>query len=193
MQQEHAVGCHNRARSARRPCWGGGGGGTGSSRSGPDPAIAIAIAAAMERAGEAPCTSGAPHTGTTVVAVSYAGGVVIGADSRVSTGTYVSNRASDKITALCDNVYLLRSGSAADTQAVADYGALLDGREALLHGMDACPGRRRPPPLLPPPPATRPRTASAALPSPAPQCGTSQSSMRCSYSARRACGRLPTW
>lgn len=64
-----------------------------------------------------------PHTGTTIVAVSYAGGVVIGADSRVSTGTYISNRASDKITALCDNVYLLRSGSAADTQAVGDYGA----------------------------------------------------------------------
>ncbi|PSC76812.1 Proteasome subunit beta type-6 [Micractinium conductrix] len=62
-----------------------------------------------------------PHTGTTIVAVSYAGGVVIGADSRVSTGTYVSNRASDKITSLCDNVYLLRSGSAADTQAVSDY------------------------------------------------------------------------
>ena len=35
----------------------------------------------------------------------------------------MSNRASDKLTALCDNVYLLRSGSAADTQAVADYGA----------------------------------------------------------------------
>ena len=61
---------------------------------------------------------GAPHTGTTIVAVSYAGGVVLGADSRVSTGTYISNRASDKITPLCDNVYLLRSGSAADTQAV---------------------------------------------------------------------------
>lgn len=28
----------------------------------------------------------APHTGTTIVAVSYDGGVVIGADSRVSTG-----------------------------------------------------------------------------------------------------------
>jgi hypothetical protein len=40
----------------------------------------------------------------------------------VSTGNYVSNRASDKITELCGNVYLLRSGSASDTQAVADYG-----------------------------------------------------------------------
>lgn len=39
-----------------------------------------------------------PHTGTTIIAVTFDGGVVIGADSRVSTGTYVSNRASDKIT-----------------------------------------------------------------------------------------------
>jgi 20S proteasome subunit beta 1 len=64
----------------------------------------------------------APHTGTTIVACTYKDGVVIGADSRVSTGNYVSNRASDKITELCDSVYLLRSGSASDTQAVADYG-----------------------------------------------------------------------
>ncbi|CAL8465244.1 g4779 [Coccomyxa elongata] len=63
----------------------------------------------------------APHTGTTIVAVSFDGGVVLGADSRVSTGNYVSNRASDKITALSDNTYMLRSGSAADTQAIADY------------------------------------------------------------------------
>eukprot|EP00889_Picochlorum_renovo_P002238 jgi/Picre1/29268/NNA_004660.t1 len=63
----------------------------------------------------------APHTGTTIVAVEYDGGVVLGADSRVSTGTYVSNRASDKITPLSESVYLLRSGSAADTQAVSDY------------------------------------------------------------------------
>ena len=81
-----------------------------------------------------PSLSAAPHTGTTIVAVSYAGGVVIGADSRVSTGTYVSNRASDKITALCDNVWLLRSGSAADTQAVADYGEPAGPREASAAG-----------------------------------------------------------
>lgn len=63
----------------------------------------------------------APKTGTTIVACSFDGGVVVGADSRVSTGTYVSNRASNKIAPLADNVYLLRSGSAADTQAVTDY------------------------------------------------------------------------
>lgn len=63
-----------------------------------------------------------PHTGTTIVACMYGGGVVLGADSRVSTGTYISNRASNKITPLVDQrVYLLRSGSAADTQAVSDY------------------------------------------------------------------------
>ncbi len=71
-------------------------------------------------------TGGAPHTGTTIVAVQYDGGVVLGADSRVSTGRYVSNRASDKLTPLHDHVWLLRSGSAADTQLVADYGAPAD-------------------------------------------------------------------
>ena len=62
-----------------------------------------------------------PHTGTTIAAVAFEGGVVLGADSRVSTGTYVSNRASEKITALCDNVFLCRSGSAAHTEAISDY------------------------------------------------------------------------
>jgi 20S proteasome subunit beta 1 len=63
-----------------------------------------------------------PHTGTTIVACTFPGGAVLGADSRVSTGQYISNRASNKITSLVDQrVYLLRSGSAADTQAVSDY------------------------------------------------------------------------
>eukprot|EP00244_Chara_vulgaris_P006830 TRINITY_DN2576_c0_g1_i2.p1 TRINITY_DN2576_c0_g1~~TRINITY_DN2576_c0_g1_i2.p1 ORF type:complete len:220 (+),score=30.25 TRINITY_DN2576_c0_g1_i2:1-660(+) len=55
------------------------------------------------------------------MAVAYDGGVVMGADSRTSTGTYVSNRASDKITPLSDNIYICRSGSAADTQIISDY------------------------------------------------------------------------
>jgi 20S proteasome subunit beta 1 len=63
-----------------------------------------------------------PHTGTTIIACTFNGGVVLGADGRVSTGNYVSNRASNKIMQLTDNVFLLRSGSAADTQAVGDYG-----------------------------------------------------------------------
>lgn len=59
--------------------------------------------------------------GTTIMAVSYDGGVILGADSRTSTGNYIANRVTDKLTPLSDNVYLCRSGSAADTQAIAGY------------------------------------------------------------------------
>ena len=58
--------------------------------------------------------------GTSIMAVSFDGGVVMGADSRTSTGTYVANRVSDKITSVSDFIYCCRSGSAADTQAVSD-------------------------------------------------------------------------
>ena len=54
------------------------------------------------------------------MAVEYDGGVVLGADSRTSTGTYVANRVSDKLTPVHDRVYCCRSGSAADTQAISD-------------------------------------------------------------------------
>jgi len=59
-------------------------------------------------------------TGTTIMAVEYDGGVVICADSRTTTGAYIANRVTDKLTKITDNVYCCRSGSAADTQAVAD-------------------------------------------------------------------------
>ena len=36
-------------------------------------------------------------------------------------GVYVSNRVSDKITGVDERIYVCRSGSAADTQAVSDY------------------------------------------------------------------------
>jgi len=54
------------------------------------------------------------------MAVQYADGVVIAADSRTSTGSYVANRVTNKLTQLHDTIYCCRSGSAADTQAVAD-------------------------------------------------------------------------
>lgn len=54
------------------------------------------------------------------MAVEFDGGVVIGADSRTSSGTYVSNRVTDKLTRITDKIYCCRSGSAADTQAIAD-------------------------------------------------------------------------
>jgi len=54
------------------------------------------------------------------MAVEYDGGVVIGADSRTTTGSYIANRVTDKLTKVTENIYCCRSGSAADTQAIAD-------------------------------------------------------------------------
>lgn len=59
-------------------------------------------------------------TGTSIMAVEFDGGVIVGADSRTSMGTFVSNRVTDKLTRVTDRIYCCRSGSAADTQAVAD-------------------------------------------------------------------------
>jgi len=59
-------------------------------------------------------------TGTSIMAVEFDGGVVIGADSRTTTGAYIANRVTDKLTRVTDYIYCCRSGSAADTQAIAD-------------------------------------------------------------------------
>eukprot|EP01006_Ploeotia_vitrea_P026603 TRINITY_DN59569_c0_g1_i1.p1 TRINITY_DN59569_c0_g1~~TRINITY_DN59569_c0_g1_i1.p1 ORF type:complete len:242 (+),score=128.94 TRINITY_DN59569_c0_g1_i1:31-756(+) len=58
--------------------------------------------------------------GTSIMAVEFDGGVVMGADSRTSAGQYVANRASDKISSVHERIYCCRSGSAADTQAISD-------------------------------------------------------------------------
>jgi 20S proteasome subunit beta 1 len=44
------------------------------------------------------------------MAVEFADGVVIGADSRTSTGSYVANRVTDKLTKISDKIYCCRSG-----------------------------------------------------------------------------------
>lgn len=54
------------------------------------------------------------------MAVEFDGGVVIGADSRTTMGAYIANRVTDKLTKITEKIYCCRSGSAADTQAVAD-------------------------------------------------------------------------
>jgi len=59
-------------------------------------------------------------TGTSIMAVEFSDGVVIGADSRTTSGAYVANRVTDKLTKITDHIYCCRSGSAADTQAIAD-------------------------------------------------------------------------
>lgn len=58
--------------------------------------------------------------GTTIMAVAFNGGVVLAADSRTSSGRYVVNRTSNKLTKLTKNIYCCRSGSAADTQYLAE-------------------------------------------------------------------------
>ena len=57
---------------------------------------------------------------TSIMAAEFDGGFVIGADSRTTTGAYIANRVTDKLTRITDYVYCCRSGSAADTQAIAD-------------------------------------------------------------------------
>jgi len=63
----------------------------------------------------------AVKTGTTIMAVEFDGGVVMGADTRTSTGAYVANRASRKISKVHDNIFVCRCGSAADTQALTGF------------------------------------------------------------------------
>ncbi|KAJ3063641.1 Proteasome subunit beta type-1 [Quaeritorhiza haematococci] len=54
------------------------------------------------------------------MAVQFDKGVIVGADSRTTTGAYIANRVTDKLTPVHDRIFCCRSGSAADTQAVAD-------------------------------------------------------------------------
>lgn len=76
---------------------------------------------AAEYSGKNPYPGSERHmTGTSIMAVAYEGGVVLGADCRTSTGNYVANRVSDKLDQVSDRIYVLRSGSAADTQAIGD-------------------------------------------------------------------------
>ncbi|CAK8691256.1 unnamed protein product [Clavelina lepadiformis] len=63
---------------------------------------------------------GEVSTGTSIMAVEFDGGVVIGADSRTTSGAYIANRVTDKLTPIHDRIFCCRSGSAADTQAIAD-------------------------------------------------------------------------
>ncbi|KAM8952632.1 proteasome subunit beta type-9 [Pelodytes ibericus] len=59
-------------------------------------------------------------TGTSIIAVEFDGGVVVGSDSRVSAGDAVVNRVFNKLARVHENIFCALSGSAADAQAVAD-------------------------------------------------------------------------
>jgi len=58
--------------------------------------------------------------GTTIIAMEFQDGVVLGADSRTSSGPFIVSRVTDKLTKVVDNVYVCRSGNAAHTQALTD-------------------------------------------------------------------------
>ncbi|ORY81558.1 20S proteasome subunit beta 1 [Protomyces lactucae-debilis] len=64
--------------------------------------------------------TGEVSMGTTIAALKYDGGVILAADSRTTTGAYIANRVTDKLTQIHEKIWCCRSGSAADTQAIAD-------------------------------------------------------------------------
>lgn len=63
----------------------------------------------------------AESTGTSIMAIVYDGGVLVGADSRTTSGTYIADRVQDKVDYLHERIFCLRSGSAADTQTLCGY------------------------------------------------------------------------
>jgi len=63
---------------------------------------------------------GEVNLGTSIMAATFDNGVVLGADSRTTTGSYIANRVTDKLTQVHETIWCCRSGSAADTQAIAD-------------------------------------------------------------------------
>ena len=53
---------------------------------------------ASHRAHEAAGPTDPPVSmGTSIIAVTFKGGVILGADSRTSTGSYIANRVADKV------------------------------------------------------------------------------------------------
>lgn len=81
----------------------------------------------------------AVSTGTTIMAVTFEGGVVLGADSRTSAGSFIVNRAARKISRLHDRLFVCRSGSAADTQALTQIVKLHIQQHSLELGVGKMP------------------------------------------------------
>lgn len=59
---------------------------------------------------------GAKKTGTTIVGVVYEGGIVLGADTRATSGTTVADKNCEKIHYIAPNIYCCGAGTAADTE-----------------------------------------------------------------------------
>lgn len=61
---------------------------------------------------------GAFKTGTTIVGCVFAGGVVLGADTRATEGPIVCDKNCEKIHHIADNIWCCGAGTAADTEMV---------------------------------------------------------------------------
>lgn len=83
--------------------------------------MAVDLARTVPYADLRPLKKGEMDLGTSIMAVKFKDGVILGADSRTSMGALVANRITDKLTQIHDRIFCCRSGSAADTQAVSDY------------------------------------------------------------------------
>ncbi|KAG2586460.1 hypothetical protein PVAP13_5NG038100 [Panicum virgatum] len=59
-------------------------------------------------------------TGTTIVGLVFADGVVLGADTRATEGPIVADKNCEKIHYMAPNIYCCGAGTAADTEAVTD-------------------------------------------------------------------------
>lgn len=57
-------------------------------------------------------------TGTTIVGMVYKGGVVLGADTRATSGSEVAEKNCEKIHYLAPNIYCCGAGTAADTEMI---------------------------------------------------------------------------
>ena len=79
---------------------------------------------------------GEVNLGTSIMAINFKDGVILGADSRTTTGAYIANRVTDKLTQVHDTIWCCRSGSAADTQAVADIVSYHLGMYGVMNGDD---------------------------------------------------------
>ena len=96
--------------------------------------IAIALLTVTIKSSAAAPTSPAVDLGTTLVAIKFVGGVVVGADTRTSQGTMVSHRYAHKIVPVTSAVVIARSGSAADTQQLAEAACWFNEMEGIKYG-----------------------------------------------------------
>mmetsp|Transcript_29947 Transcript_29947/g.44150 ORF Transcript_29947/g.44150 Transcript_29947/m.44150 type:complete len:308 (+) Transcript_29947:140-1063(+) len=62
----------------------------------------------------------ATKTGTTIVGMTFKGGVVLGADTRATSGSEVADKNCEKIHYIAPNIYCCGAGTAADTEKTTE-------------------------------------------------------------------------